>query len=295
MERMLRVMQHFTDNTRYTLDETARDLHITVRTLFRYISTFKAAGFSISRVDEGVYRLTTYNKEFADISQLVYFSREEAVIVSRLIENLSQTNEVKATLRRKLAAVYDTTSIGDYIENHGKDNVMETLFMAVKNHRQVLLKGYSSANSDTTKDYVLEPYDFTKEYVDVWAYDIASGRNKTFKIARMGDVMVQGAWEYEEKHEAKPIDSFRMSGLPIEHVKLRLNLRAKDLMTEEFPITSTEVYQDKRSWYWEGNINAFEGIGRFVAGLADQITVVEGEKLKAWLRERGRMMARKFR
>ena len=166
LERMLRVMQRFTGNTKYTLEEISRDLRLSTRTLFRYIATFRAAGFSVLCVDVGVYQMTSYNKEFADLSQLVYFSREEAVIVSRLIENLSQTNEVKAALRRKLAAVYDSTSIGNYIENRGKDNVMETLFLAMKSHRQIALRGYSSANSDKTKDYVIEPYDFTKEYVD---------------------------------------------------------------------------------------------------------------------------------
>lgn len=51
-------------------------------------------------------------------------------------------------------------------------------------------------------------------------------------------------------------------GHPIEHVKLKLTLRAKDLLTEEYPVTEAEVYQVKRAWFWEGEINALEGIGR---------------------------------
>ena len=39
-------------------------------------------------------------------------------------------------------------------------------------------------------------------------------------------------------------------------MKLKLTLLAKDLLTE------AEVYQVKRAWFWEGEINALEGIGR---------------------------------
>ena len=111
----------------------------------------------------------------------------------------------------------------------------------------------------------------------------------------MGDVRVLGDWEHEDAHQEQPIDAFRMSGRPVEHVKLRLTLRAKNLLTEEFPITGEEVFPVKRNWYWEGDVNALEGIGRFVLGLASEITVEEGEQLKAWLSERGAYIQRKFR
>ena len=53
-------------------------------------------------------------------------------------------------------------------------------------------------------------------------------------------------------------------GHPIEHVKL--TRRAKDLLTEEYPVTETEVYQVKRTWFWEGGINAMVGFVRMISG-----------------------------
>lgn len=295
IERLLRLMQYLSSNTNYTLDEIARNLDTSKRSLFRYIDTLKTAGFSVSRVGEGVYQMTTYNKEFSDLSQLVYFTDEEAIVVSRLIENLDSTNALKSGLKRKLAAVYDSTSISDYALKSGKSDLIDILAEAVKQHRQVQLVDYSSSHSGKTKDYVLEPYKFTKEFVDIIAYDVKDGINKVFKISRMGDVKLLGNWEHEDAHQEQPIDSFRMSGSPVEHVKLRLTLRAKNLMTEEFPVTGDQVYQVKRNWYWEGDVNALEGIGRFVMGLAGEIAVEEGEQLKAWLCERGAYIQRKFR
>ena len=295
IERMLRVIQLLSSNVNYTLDELSEKMGISKRSLFRYIDTFKNAGFVVQRIDEGVYKMTTYNKEYSDLSQLVYFSQEEAIVVSRLIENLDGTNSLKAGLKQKLAAVYDATSIGDYIDNKGKSEVIETLANAIKGKRQVALKGYASAHSGKDKDYVLEPYKFTKDFVDIIAYDTEAGANKVFKISRVGSVKMLEAWQYENKHEEQPIDSFRMSGSPLEHVRLKLTLRAKNLLTEEYPVTGVEVTQVKRSWFWEGDVNALEGVGRFVLSLPQDVTVEEGPKLRAWLAEKGGFIQKKYK
>ena len=288
-------MQLLSGNKIYTLDELSDTLDLSRRSLFRYFDTFKNAGFVVQCIGDGCYRMTTLNKEYTYLSQLVYFSEEEAIVVSHLIENLDGTNALKAGLKQKLAAVYDSTSISDYIENTGKSEVVETLANAVKSKHQVALKDYSSAHSGKSKDYIVEPYKFTKGYVDIIAYDTEAGINKVFKISRISSVKMLEPWKFEERHEEQPIDSFRMSGSPVEHVKLKLTLRAKNLLTEEFPITSIEVTQVKRSWFWEGDVNALEGIGRFVLGLPHEVSVEEGPKLKAWLTENGAFTQKKFK
>lgn len=295
IERMLRLMQLLSGNKIYTLDELSDTLDLSRRSLFRYFDTFKNAGFVVQCIGDGRYRMTTLNKEYTDLSQLVYFSEEEAIVVSHLIENLDGTNALKAGLKQKLAAVYDSTSISDYIENKGKSEVVETLANAVKSKHQVALKDYSSAHSGKSKDYIVEPYKFTKGYVDIIAYDTEAGLNKVFKISRITSVKMLEPWKFEDRHEEQPIDSFRMSGSPVEHVKLKLTLRAKNLLTEEFPVTSIEVTQVKRSWFWEGDVNALEGIGRFVLGLPHEVSVEEGPKLKAWLTENGAYTQKKFK
>ena len=83
-------------------------------------------------------------------------------------------------------------------------------------------------------------------------------------------------------------------GQPIEYVKLKLAFRAKNLMVEEFPVTEYEVYQVKRNWFWEGDVNAIEGIGRFVMGLAKEITVIRGMKFREWLAGDGEFAGKKF-
>ena len=98
---------------------------------------------------------------------------------------------------------------------------------------------YESALANKTKNYIVELYAFTKDYIDIWACDTASGHNKVLKISGIVEVEILGDWQMEEKHERRPIDSFRMcgDGHRIDHVKFKLTLRAKVLLTEEYPVT----------------------------------------------------------
>ena len=80
----------------------------------------------------------------------------------------------------------------------------------------------------------------------------------------------------------------------LDDLKLKLTTRAKTLLVEEFPVTMIEVEQKGRNWYWEGDINKFEGIGRFVLGLHREVVVMEGEKFKEWLAGEAEDVAKKY-
>lgn len=296
MERMLRLMQYLSGNTTQTINQMAKDLGMSKRTLFRYFDTFKKAGFTITRVGESIYQMTSHPSNAPDLENLVYFTEEESIVLARLIENLNNTNSMKGSLKKKLAAVVDCTSLADYMSSRSYSSIIGTLEQAIKDHKQVKLTHYSSSNSNKAKDYVIEPFAFTLEYADVWAYDLNAKANKMFKLTRMEEVALLGDWEYEDKHEAKTIDAFRMSGdgHPIGHVKLKMTTRAKNLLVEEFPVTSRQVSKGQRCWYWEGDVNAYEGIGRFVMGLHREISLEEGDGLRTWILEEAAKMVKMY-
>ena len=86
IQRMLRLMALLSSQVEYTVDELAERLDMSQRTIYRYIDTFREAGFSVEKVRDYVYRLTTLREGVADLSDIVYFSPEEAYIVNRLID-----------------------------------------------------------------------------------------------------------------------------------------------------------------------------------------------------------------
>ena len=116
IERMLRLMKMLASNKNYTIDELAERLGISYRSIYRYIDTFKDSGFVVEKLHSNVYRLGKMPKGYVDLKNLIYFSEEEAYIVNSLINSLDSTNALKTNLKKKLSAVYNSTSIIDYVQ-----------------------------------------------------------------------------------------------------------------------------------------------------------------------------------
>ena len=287
IERLLRLMQYLSGNTYYTLDELSGKLDISRRTMFRYIDTFRNAGSVVQKINEGVYRMANLRNSDADLSKIVYFSEEEAFVVNGLIDALDDTNAMKNELKLKLSAVYEATNIKKYTINKGVSKTISNLASAIKNKKTVVLRHYSSSRSNTVKDYQVEPFVFTTNYLDVWAFDVNDKQNKTFKVARIGEVeALEKEWANESAHQEEPTDSFRSHSNQAFHVKLKLTQVAKNRMVEDFPLTAREIIQDKDAWYYEGDVRSMEGIGRFVLSLPEHITILEGEEVRQYVRDK---------
>ena len=287
IERLLRLMQYLTGNTYYTIDELSKKVGITRRSIYRYIDTFKNAGFVVQRINEGVYRMANTRNSDTDLSKIVYFSEEEAFVVNSLIDALDNSNAMKQGLKSKLSVVYDAVNIGKYTINKGNSKAIGDLATAIKGKKSVILHRYSSSRSNRVKDYHVEPYSFTTNYLDVWAFDIDDKQNKTFKVARIGEVeILEKSWTNESAHQEEPTDSFRSHSNQAFHVKLKLTQVAKNRMVEEFPLTAREISQDNDGWYYEGVVRSMEGVGRFVLSLPEQITILVGEEVRQNVKEK---------
>lgn len=285
IERLLRLMRLMSSNTYYTIQDLQDTLGMSERTIYRYIDTFKAAGFAVEKVRGNVYRLVNMRKPYPDLSKIVYFSEEEAYIVNRLIDSLDNTNALKQGLHRKLAAIYDATSIADYVDKKSNSANIQALADAAKGKKMAILKKYESSHSGDIRDRKVEPFAFTTNYLDVWCYDPEDGKNKRFKIARIDEVLVlDETWQAEAEHSSSDIDVFRMSGPNIYHVRLQLSLQAKNLLLEEYPLAEKSIRKNGDHYIFDDDVRAMEGVGRFVIGLASDITIIEGTELREYIR-----------
>ena len=285
IERLLRLMRLMSGNTYYTIQELQDTLGMSERTIYRYIDTFKAAGFAVEKVRGNVYRLVNMRRPYPDLSKIVYFSEEEAYIVNRLIDSLDNTNDLKQRLHRKLAAIYDATSIADYVDKKSNSANIQALADAAKGKKMAILKKYESSHSGDIRDRKVEPFGFTTNYLDVWCYDPEDGKNKRFKIARIDEVLVlDETWQAEAEHSSSEIDVFRMSGPNIYHVRLQLSLQAKNLLLEEYPLAEKSIRKNGDYYIFDDDVRAMEGVGRFVIGLASDITIIEGTELREYIR-----------
>lgn len=284
IERMLRLMTLMTGDTNYTVQELSTKLGMSYRSVYRYIDTFKAAGLAVEKLDGNIYRLVTMKRPYPDLSKMVYFSEEEAAIVANMIDRLDETNVLKQGLKRKLAAVYDSTSIADFIDKKSNAVNVQSLADAIKGKKKVILHGCESANSGAIRDRHVEPFSFTTNYIDIWAYDLEDGINKRFKIARIDEVEIQDEpWTAEKSHKAQPIDCFRIHGHRPTKVKLQLSQRAKNLLLEEYPLSEKYVRKVRNKWVFDGPVCGMEGVGRFVLGLKNEIEIIESDELKQYV------------
>ncbi len=287
IERVLRLMKMMTGNNNYTVEDMAERLGTSYRSVYRYIETFKEAGFVVHRKEGGIYRLGKESRYFKDISQLIHFTDEEAHIVNQLLEALDNTNVIKQNLRKKLSAVYNCTSLAECVVE-GKNAVnVNHLVEAITTRKQVVLRRYASSHTGVVRDRLVEPFGFTTNYVQVWCYEPSSGKNKLFNTARIGSVEVLSeGWQFEAEHHEGYIDIFRISGFEQRRVQLELGVMAHNLLVEEYPLSTRDMTQiDEGHWLLDTKVCDYVGIGRFTLGLLHDIRILTPE-FEEYIRQR---------
>ena len=286
LERLLRLMKMLTANTEYTIDDLAERLMMSRRTVYRYIDTFREAGFVIKKSGEHI-RLDKESPHFKDISQLIHFTEEEAVILKSAIENIDDDNLLKQNLKRKLYSVYDNRTLADTIVKGRLSGIVHNLVGAIAEKRQVVLQAYRSARGAAVRDRRVEPFAFTTNYVQVWCFDPEDGTSKLFKTARIGSVEVTDTpWEHAADHAEGFIDVFRMHGEQRTRVRLELGMLACNLLCEEYPLAERDIRPLRRGrWLLDTEVAGMAGVGRFVVGLLDDIRIVDSPELTDYLRE----------
>lgn len=279
-------MKLLTGNVSRTIDQLATEMGITSRTVYRYIDTIREAGFVVNKLYGNVYAMGKVGRGLSGFNKLIYFTEEEAYIVAKMINGIDNNNVLKRDLQRKLASIYDSTSIANYIDNTATAANVEALADAIKRRKQVVLKHYESAHSDEAKDRRVEPIEFTTNMIDIWAYDVENADNRMFKVARIQEVEVtDDDWAFKSMHKVQRPDLFRMTGSLNEIISLQLDTRAKSLLLEEFPLAEKELRRENGKWILTTRINSLEGVTRFILGLAADIKILEGENLRDYIRK----------
>lgn len=284
-ERLLRMIQILSGPREYKVAELCKELEMSRRTFYRYIETFKDAGFVVERKSGGTFRIAQMSPHCSNLDNLIYFSKEEAYLVNNLIDRLDQTNSLKAGLHRKLASIYDSTSVRNFVDNKGNAINIDALSKAIKYKKKVILVNYESGHSRQVRNRSVEPFSFTSNFIGVWAYDLEDGRNKVFKVSRIGETqLLNDPWTEEACHHEEPTDIFGMSGEPVETIILRLSGMAKNLLVEEHPLAEKDIRQDGDSWILKTGMAQVQGAGRFVLSLSEEVDIIQGEKLKEYIK-----------
>ena len=285
--RVLTAINMMAGTRLYSVEEIARELGVDDSTVYRYIEDLKQCSFEVDKVDKTRFHIKSLPPSLASMSSLS-FGQEEAKVLLTALSLLDDSVEMKGELRERIRSAFPVHE-GDtppLLVSPEKSQIVQVLSKAMNSSKKVILCGYTSAHSNQVKNYLVEPITFSANYEDIVAFDSGDRKTKTFKIARIGAAYPsRDNWEFLSRHHAPQVDDFRMSGENTYHVLLRMNLRSKSLLVEENPSTRQRVRKEGEYWYYEGDVRAVEGVGRFIAGLLGEVEIVMGKEVQDYVLE----------
>ena len=168
-----------------------------------------------------------------------------------------------------------------------KNTSVESLSKAIRAQQCVILRNYQSSNSGKSSDRKVEVFDFTENGTSIWCYDLDKKAVRLFNISRIGYVeTLSKKWENEACHVRGKVDIFNMTGDKPINICLRLNMRAKNLLLEEFPLSKGFIVNEgNNSWLLTTEVYSLAGVARFYIGLANSIDIIEAPELKEYIKE----------
>lgn len=282
-------------NKRMSIDDISSVLPMSRRSIYRYLDAFKQMGFVV--VKEGkCYRLDHSSPFFQEITSRIHFSDDEAMTISHVLNTVLDNSPQVRHLREKLSGLYDHKVLAQHgVDDHVAQN-LSVLFRSIQEERVVCLRSYTSPNGGDKRDRIVEPYLFLAENSEVRCYEIATGMNKTFKIARAESVEpLDLLWTHKAQHAPFYTDIFHFSGELRFPVTLLMGPLATSLLLEEFPAAERCITLcDDGRHRFSTHVCSLKGVGRFVLGLYDDIEVVDSPDFQRYLVARIKDLTKKI-
>lgn len=291
LKRELDLLLLLTQNRAYPVDRICEEIGISRRNFYYFIEFFKLAGFKVEKRGH-LYSIDRSSKFFAKLFDIIQFSEDEALLMRQLIENAGTAAPRLKSLHQKLDRFYDFKILEDENLQRKATGIRAKLYEAVKMRKVVHIKGYSSPNSHSVTDRIVEPFLFLNNNRDVRCFELSSKMNKTFRISRMDDVEVMDEdWTNESEHRQAFIDLFSFSGEKKTKVTIIMGQLSHNVMLEEYPESDPAFTKmtDGR-WLFQTEVCSYLGIGRFILGLYDDMEIIGDDglidyihnKLKTW-------------
>lgn len=283
--RLLRLLLFLSGSYPKRKDECTDFLQIKDSSFYNYCNELKNIGFDLQQKD-GKYWVECTGSTNQTLANLLHFTEEEAFILSKSIDNIEGYTLPARRLKEKLVSFLNQDkAVESYLQKE-KSEIVKLLNKAIKDKRQILIVNYSSGNSQSIRNRMVEPFEFKEDFTLIWAFDTELCENRQFKICRMGDVeLTDFGWEHEREHHSLPVDVFRNTGELTKVVEFELNIRARNLLTEEYPLSQNAIKEiTKNRYLFKTPVAKYEGPGRFVMGIADDIKLVGDEGFLKYLK-----------
>lgn len=278
--RLLQLINQLYKSPPKSVGQIARILEVSNRSVYRYLKMLELSGFEIRKNTKNQFFI--YNTK--DIPQMS-FTDEESEIINRALNLHCKNNKLMGSIKTKLSIISQNTITADYIHSARHGMIVGLIKEGIEANKQINLKKYHSINSNTITDRVVEPISLDSDYRTLTAFEVSSGITKTFVIERIENVEVSyTSCKHKDKYITIEYDVFGFGPHTDQRtfpVHLELSLKAKILLSEEYPKTDEFITQkpNSKKYIFQCHINDPRPLERFMMGLPDEIKKLKGHEL----------------
>jgi proteasome accessory factor C len=267
----------------WTIKQLADRFDTSERTIYRYINLLEEVDFLLEKDFENRFFIITTDDDPAQAQ----FSIEETKLIKKLIQSGAQDNPLRSSLLKKLSLNSEMDSMPRLFLKARLGQFVDQIAEAIRNKNQIVLKNYHSANSNEIRDRLVEPIHFGDNYQSIIALDIQDKICKQFKLDRIGELIEIGTkYQHESLHKKNQTDIFGFTGDSNTWVTLFLSMRAYLLLREEYPLSIPYTERIENGYQFHGPVSNFDGIGRFVLGLMDEIQIKGPDLFKSFIEDK---------
>jgi proteasome accessory factor C len=252
------------------------------RTVYRYMDLLKDLGFHIEK-DANNKVFIASNSD----TDVIPFTPQEADYLTKLILSAGKENQLAQSVLQKVQQSNEIQIGANSLFKAHLAKIVEQISVAIVEGKQLLIKGYSSASSQSISDRIVEPTSFTENYDSISAFEISTRLNKYFNIERITSVEVlDKPMEHEAQHEFHKPDIFGFQGKSMDkEIEIEMSMRACLLLKEEYPMSAAYIKSIPNSglYYFKANVQSFKAPGRFVMGFLEEIQVIGSIEFKRYI------------
>jgi len=271
--RIFQLINYLKSRPTKSIRNLSQFLQTSSRTVYRYLDLLTDLGFVIEKDAHGKFWIPR-----GPGADGVTFTPQETDYLKKLVKSAGKQSKLADSVLQKFYQVGELHPVSDNLFEPALGILIEKISMAIIENKQLLIKDYLSANSQTISDRLVEPICFTDNYTALCAFEVSTQQNKYFKLERMGDAeMADGKMTYEILHEFKKPDVFGFQGTSVNKVvELELNMRAYLVLREEYPMSRPllKAVPEKSMYYFYSQVQSYLAPARFVSGLQDDIIVL---------------------
>lgn len=271
--RIFQLINYLKARPAKTIQSIESFLDTSGRTVYRYIDLLESLGFTVEKDANG--RLFIDGQEREDD---LPFTPQEAQYLTRLVKSAGKESKLAHSVLLKLKQSNELEASAEHLFKAHLAKMIETISLAIIEKKQLLIKGYHSANSESVRDRLVEPMKFTINYESVSAFEVKTKQNKYFNIERMSGVEVlEKKMRYESEHQFHAPDCFGFQGKSVnKNIDIEMSMRSYLVLKDDFPMAAAmcKAIPGKRKYRLTVKVQSFKAPGRFVLGFHDEIDVI---------------------